>query len=169
MFQLCQKLAGGDVAPPRFGAVQEGLGVQVVRVHQAGIEHPGIKGDGEAVPSNGGAADRPGESNFLLPLAAELHLPLEPSQQGGGGAGVCFCTAVWQTAVVPGYRESNLQLSLVERDFSSGCGVVHSLAALQPPLKAIAAFSNVVEQPCQPGLLLAAKGLGECLGPCRRT
>lgn len=66
--------------------------------------------------------------------------------------------------MVPGYRESNLQLSLAERDFSSGCGVVHTFAALQPPLRSIAAFSNVVEQPRQPGLLLAAKGLGEFPG-----
>lgn len=63
-----------------------------------------------------------------------------------------------------GCRRRNASCAPAERFLRAGGGVVHrAAAALQPRLKGLAVFADVVEHPGQAGLLAAAKGAGKLL------
>ena len=63
--------------------------------------------------------------------------------------------------MVAGYCERDFQLFLLKCYLGPGCGMVHSAAALQPPLKAFAVFPDVMEKSSQLRLVLAAERLSE--------
>ena len=80
--QFLEQLGKGRIPAARHGVFpHEGFGVQKVSVHQAGIEHPGVKGFAEIVGRDLRGAFGAGKAglDLLGPGPVRLHLLFEPS------------------------------------------------------------------------------------------
>ena len=70
--------------------------------------------------------------------------------------------------MVAGNGKGRFRLPQAERFLRAGGGMVHrTAAALQPTLKGVAVFADVVEHPGQAGLLVAPKGESKLPGQGR--
>ena len=166
MVQLVQQGSNQFVASAREGSIHKCFGVQIVRIHQTGVEHADIKGLREVVERD--VRGTPGwrEGNFLLPCAVVRDLFLLSAIQGAGVPRIVFASVIRQSSVVPHDGEGRLNLSKLKGLFAPGGGVVDLGAALQSVLKFPAVLSNVVQLARQLGLLTAPEGLGKDFGQC---
>ena len=166
MVQLVQQGSNRFVASAREGSIHKGFGVQIVRIHQTGVEHADIKGLREVVERD--VRGTPGwrEGNFLLPCAVVRDLFLLSAIQGAGVPRIVFAPVIRQSSVVSHDGKGCLNLSKLKGLFAPGGGVVDLGAALQTMLKFPAVLSNVVQLARQLGLLTAPEGLGKDFGQC---
>lgn len=161
-----QRRKRGAVAPGRGLTVHKSFGVNKIRVHKTGVEHPGEKCKIQRVavcPVRRGALGQ----GDLAPAIVRLHWFFQPSEQGSvSGIGCPFVATVRQTGVVPGYGKGRLNVgrTALHRFLRTGGRVVGCSTARQPLLESCAVFANVV-QPCGVfGLLCCAKGGGKSSG-----
>ena len=151
-------------------AGHELLGVQVVRIHQAGIEHPRPQGQAIAVIPEirlrraGGQLSAPPAGRL-----GTLHALLQPSTErrvsGHVHVGIPI---IRQAAVVPDHAAGGHPGS-DPRAFDGASGRVVDLRPIfhQPPLEGSCGLADVVGQTHQPAEVLAAKFCGECgAAPC---
>ena len=168
ILQACQQ--GGDVVvvPARGGgAVHKGFGVQIVGVHQAGVEHPGEKR--LAVCVRGGAGRKCRQGDFALPAVIRFQRALQPPQQGGTFGGVGAGAAVRQTAVMPGNGEGDFCPASLPRLLRPGGGMIHLGAAPQPTLKPGAVLADIVQFCRCIAVIGSVKGGGKPAAKCCRT
>ena len=150
----------GDVraAAPGCGlAVHEGLGVDEVGVHEAGVDHPGKECEAQRVGAGPRRRRRGGERYFLPAVVGGYRL-LAPAKQGGVARVIGGAPAVGQAAVVSGHGKGSVEMLANPGLLRSGGGVVHLGAAFEPQLEGVAVFADVVEPRGKFGLTLRPEG-----------
>ena len=164
MVQLVQQGSNRFVASARESSIHKGFGVQIVRVHQTGVEHTDVECLRKIVGRNVRGATGWREGNLLLPCAVVRDLFLLSAIQGAGVPRIVFASVIRQSSVVSHDGEGRLELPELKGLFTSGGGVVDLGAALQSVLEFPAVLSNVVQLARQLGLLTAPEGPGKGFG-----
>ena len=164
--EIALRLCGNDVpqcgdvraAAPGCGlAVHEGLGVDEVGVHEAGIEHPGKEREAQRVGA-GPRGRRRGGERYFLPAVVGVYRLLAPAKQGGVARVIGGAPAVGQAAVVSGHRKGGVEMLANPGLLRPGGGVVHLGTAFEPQLEGVAVLPDVVEPRGKFGLALRPEG-----------
>ena len=170
--EIALRLCGNDVpqrgdicaAAPGGGlAVHEGLGVDEVGVHKAGVEHPGEEREAQWVGA-GPRGRRRGGERYFLPAVVGVYRLSAPAKQGGVARVIGGAPAVGQTAVVSGHGKGGVEMLANPGLLRPGGGVVHLGAAFEPQLEGVAVLADVVEPRGKFGLALRPEGGSEGTG-----